>query len=255
MSDHGGRSLTDDDVLAVRPDDPYLRWRLERHPLLALAVDGDHLGYVRRTPKGENWATLVGEDPSCLAALLAHLDNEVGVDGITVPEAAYAHVPESQRGRDPGHWSLWFLDNATPVRPSRAVALDDDDPRIAPLLVHSPSSYIGPDHPDVRRWVGVVEGDRLVSVGAHLVDRGDAAHLVSICTDPSERGRGAAAEVVSGLVRAARSDGCPIVELEMYVANSAGASLYRRLGFVEHGRYFSWLIASGSEPSLVELLA
>ena len=47
--------------------------------------------------------------------------------------------------------------------------------------------------PDVRRWVGVVEGDRLVSVGAHLVDRGDAAHLVSICTDPSERGRGAAA--------------------------------------------------------------
>jgi ribosomal protein S18 acetylase RimI-like enzyme len=164
------------------------------------------------------------------------------VDGVTVPEEAFAALPEHLRSPSPGHWCFWHRGVDDLPSSGDAVLLDDDDPRIAALLEHSESAHVFPGDPRIVRWAGVLEDDELLSVAGQVTERSGAAHLVSVCTAPAARGRGLAAQACAAVMQAAAGAGAPAIVLEMYVANDAGRRTYERLGFVEAGRYRSGLL-------------
>lgn len=237
----------------LRPTDPLVRWMVDPHKddlsiSDTLVADGTNVAWRGRASRpGENWVTGLGEDPARVAALVAGLAETGRVDGVTVPDATFAVLPQALRSPDPGHWCLWTL-------PPQEVAADlgvggdvhvlaPDDPRIGPLLAHSDSAHIFPGDPRIVRWVGVEDGDALVSVAAMLREVSGAAHIVSVCTAPDYRGRGLARVTCASLIRWAVDEGAPMVVLEMYVANEAGRRAYSALGFTEVGRYYSGLLA------------
>ena len=126
--------------------------------------------------------------------------------------------------------------------PVGAVDLALDDPRIAVLLTHSTSAHIYPGDPRIVRWAGMVDGDRLLSVAGQITERTGAAHIVSVCTDPTVRGRGLARHACSRIIESAIGDEVPMIVLEMYAENEAGRRTYSALGFTEVGRYRSGLL-------------
>jgi ribosomal protein S18 acetylase RimI-like enzyme len=231
--------------LQVRPTDPLVRWVVTDEEPPDLIAQGDALAWMGRASRpGENWVTALGDDPAVVASLVEKLDERHQVDGVTVPDNAFALLPDRLRSPDPGHWCLWVLDPADAVLDdSTAVDIDLDDPRIAPLLEHSDSAHIFPGNARLVRWAGVLDGDRLVSVAAQVNEASGAAHLVSVCTDPDYRGRGLARHVCTRIMQLAIDEGAPMLVLEMYVANEAGRRAYAALGFTEVGRYLSGLLA------------
>jgi len=99
-------------------------------------------------------------------------------------------------------------------------------------------------------WSGVEDGGRLVAVAGLTRESSGAVQLVSVCAVPKARGRGLAGQVCAELVQ--RAGDVPKVVLEMYTANAAAASLYRRLGFVEAQRHSSGLIDARRAQKPVE---
>jgi ribosomal protein S18 acetylase RimI-like enzyme len=255
----------------ARPTDSFLRLRVDDRAIGAYAVDGDHVVFLRTGRKsGETWATALGDDPARILALIDSLRGH-GFDGVTVHDEVFAHLPADLRGPDPGHWSLWELVGAPPsaecaladsnsagsgsarAHSVQLTLLASDDPRIDPLLAHSSSAYIYAGDPKINEWRGILDGDRLVAVGAWTTSSSGDAHLVSICTDPEYRGRGLGRAVTAVLASAALEQGVPGVTLEMYAGNEPAARAYRAVGFAERGRYMSALIHGGpSSPDAEE---
>lgn len=232
-------------LLQARPTDPFVQWMVRDLVPDHLVVDGENIAWIwgGRT-SGEVWATALGEDAERAAGLIATLAELTSVDGVTVPDDAFEFLPTHLQSPDPGHWCYWTLDPTdAPAASEVAVDLALDDPRISGLLAHSTSAHVFPGDPEVVRWAGVVDGDRLVSVAGQVTERTGAAHIVSVCTDPMVRGRGLAREVCSRIIHDAIADGSPQIVLEMYAANEAGRRTYSALGFAEVGRYKSGLLS------------
>ena len=234
----------------LRPTDLYVRWVLADEIPSVLIEDGDCLGWIGGAEMaGETWATALGPDARTCARLIERLADGVPVHGVTVPEDAFAFLPPALQSPDHGHWCFWVHDSAlVPIGDSDAIDLVDDDPRIAPLLGHSDSAHIFPGDPRIIRWVGVVEGDQLVSVAAQRAEVTGAAHIVSVCTVPNRRGEGLARRACTRIMQLAAADGAPAIVLEMYVANDSGRRTYEALGFREVGRYRSGLLRGGGKP-------
>lgn len=232
----------------ARPDDPFLRLRMEDPDIGAYAIDGDHVALLRTgRMSGETWVTALGDDPARILALIDQLRPH-GFDGVTVHEHVFEHLPDDIRGPDPGHWALWELTGDHGDVPP-TVCLEPLDPRIDPLLTHSTSAYIRAGDPHVDEWRGIVEGDALVAVGARVGAAHGRAHLVSICTDPDHRGRGLGRAITASLAAEALAAGATGVWLEMYADNAAAARAYRAVGFEARGRYRSALRHGPSSPA------
>lgn len=198
----------------------------------------------RAARPGERWVTGIGEDPAAVVRLVSRIADEHEVDGVTVSEAAFEHLPPRLRTPKPGHWCFWVLDVDAPPADSTGVqGLALDDPRIGPLLAHSDSAHVFPGDPRLVRWSGIEQDGVLVSVAGQVTEASGAAHILSVCTHPEARGQGLARRVCAHIIDAARTDGAPAVVLEMYTANAAGRRTYGALGFRECGRYASGLLA------------
>ena len=232
-------------LAAARPDDPFIRWRVTGDDLVAVEVDGDHVGWLRVAQRtGEVWATTLGNEPARVTAILTALSARMPIEGVTVEESVYSNLPPAFMSPEPRHWSLWTLDPAGAApRSSLAIRLSGDDPRIAPLLNYSDSAHVFPGDERIVRWCGVVQGSKLLSVGAQVISATGAAHLVSICTHPGFRGLGLAREVCNSLITEATADQVPMIFLEMYAGNESGRRLYSALGFSEVGVYRSGRIS------------
>lgn len=251
----------------ARPADPFLRLRMEDPDFGVYAIDGDHVAFLRTgRMSGETWVTALGDDPTRSLALIEELRPH-GFDGVTAHDHVFVQLPEDLRGPDPGHWSLWELTSESSLEcalvradsadstdttahsANRAVRLEPDDPRIDPLLEHSSSAYIHAGDPHVEEWLGIVDGDELIAVGARVGAAHGRAHLVSICTDPAHRGRGLGRALTASLAAEAVASGVTGVWLEMYADNDAAARAYRAVGFEELGRYRSALLYGPSSPA------
>lgn len=236
----------------ARPTDPFLRFNVQDAQVVDYRIDGDHVAFVRPGRReGELWIGALGDDPGRVLRLIDALVDAHPIDGIHVHDDVYERLPGRLTIPDPGHWSMWVAaaDEQVPGLgrwASEAVELQGTDTRIDPLLEHSDSAYIFAGDPSVRRWVGVARDGRLLSVGAESVIAGEIPHLVSICTDPAERGLGMGRAVTASLVSGAFSRGEAQVYLEMYAGNAPAAALYRSVGFREVARYRSgWLPRRG----------
>ena len=232
----------------ARPNDPFLGPRMEDPDIGEFAIDDDHVAFLREGRRtGEVWITALGDDPGRILALIEQLRPH-GFDGVTVHDHVFEQLPDDLRGSDPGHWSLWELTGGIGDVP-RTVRLDPLDPRIDPLLEHSSSSYIRAGDRHVEEWRGIVEGDALLAVGARVGAARGRAHLVSICTHPTRRGRGLGRAITASLAAEALASGATGVWLEMYADNRAAAQAYRSVGFEEVGRYRSALLDGPSPPT------
>jgi ribosomal protein S18 acetylase RimI-like enzyme len=242
--------LTGQSLRRLRPTDEFIRWALADERPDVVLVEGDCVAWVGGAEMpGEVWATALGSDDAICARLIEELAEGQIIDGVTVPEGAFALLPPHLQSPDHGHWCFWVYDPArAPIGRSDAVDLASDDPRIAPLLAHSDSAHIFPGDPRIVRWVGVVEGEQLVSVAAQRTEVTGAAHIVSVCTAPDRRGEGLARRACTRIMELAVEEGAPAIVLEMYVANDAGRRTYEALGFREVGRYRSGLLRGGSKP-------
>lgn len=238
------------DLLAVRPDDPLVRWRVADRldgaasAGVALVTSGRNVAWLGRAARSdERWVTGLGEEPSVVAGLVADISERHEIDGVTVPETAFDVLPAHLRSPAIGHWCLWTR-AATPagLEADGAIALDPADARILPLLAHSASAHVFPGDPSIVAWAGVEVHGELASVAACQRSASGSAHIVSVCTDPRFRGRGLAEHCCSLLMLQAIAEGAPMIDLEMYVANDSGRALYSRLGFEECGRYMSGLL-------------
>ena len=229
------------DLLLARPDDPFIRWRVTGDDLVAVEVDGDHVGWLRVAQQtGEVWATTLGNEPARVTALLTALAARMPINGVTVEESVFGGLPPVFTSPDPGHWCQWTLDPTTVgARESSAQILAPDDHRISDLLAHSDSAHVFPGADGIVRWCGMAQGAELLSVGAQISSASGAAHLVSICTHPSARGAGLAREVCNRLIIEAIADQVPMIILEMYAGNESGRRLYSALGFSAVGMYRS----------------
>lgn len=228
----------------IRPTDLFIRWAFGDTEPPALVADGENLAWLGRASRpGELWITGMGDDPAVVARLVEELAQQHAIDGVTVSEMAFGLLPERLRSPDPGHWCFWVLDPADAVlAPTRAVALELDDPRIAPLLEHSESAHVFPGHPRLVRWAGVSDQGRLAAVAGQIIEPTGAAHVVSVFTDVEYRGQGLARDACMGVIQGAVDDGAPMLILEMYVKNGPGRRLYNSLGFTEVGRFLSGLL-------------
>lgn len=238
----------------VRPDDPLVRWMVAPRGVAGLTGDmvvdrpcvaeGRDVAWLGRAGRvGERWVTGLGEDADAVVRLVRMIAKEHPVDGVTVPEPAFALLPPELTSPDPGHWCYWTLDPADAVLDaSGSVDIALDDPRIAPLLEHSDSAHVFPGNPRIVRWAGVEQDGELLSVAGQVNEPSGAVHLLSVCTRPDARGRGLARRTCSRLVELALREEAAVVVLEMYAANEAGRRAYTSLGFVERGRYASGLL-------------
>lgn len=208
-------------------------------------AEGPNVAWLGRASRpGERWVTGLGEDAATVAQLVEQIAHEHDIDGVTVTEAAFEYLPPALTSPDPGRWCFWTFDPAEAVPPpSSAADLALDDPRIGRLLEHSDSAHVFPGDPRIVRWAGIAVGGELVAVAGQTIEPSGAAHLLSVCTHPDYRGRGLAREVCASIMAAAITDGAPMLVLEMYTANESGRRVYSALGFVEHGRYASGLLA------------
>lgn len=237
------------DLQAARPNDPLLKWRVDAEAITHLRVDGDHVALIEPGLSGpEPWGVVLGQDPARVVALVRALDELRPLAGITVLEGLRAALPDEYVSHDAGGWSLWVLGEGGPqIDCDEAIVIDSGDPRIDEVLEHSTSSYLGAQSPRVVLWSGVEREGHLVAVAGLTREPSGAAQLVSVCTVPQVRGQGLAGQACAHLIQ--RVGSVPAVVLEMYTANAAAASLYRRLGFHEAQRHSSGLIDSRRAPT------
>lgn len=234
----------------ARPDDPLVTWMVSREGFggsdsgTPVVASGRNVAWLGRAARpGERWVTGLGEEPAEVARLVEHLAGEHDIDGVTVPEDAFAHLPEPLQSPDPGRWCFWTLSpDDIGQTSSSAIPLSLDDARIDELLAHSSSAHVFRGDPRIVRWMGIEREGRLAAVAGQVTESSGAAHLVSVCTHPDFRGLGLASEVCAGILTEAVADGAPMLVLEMYTSNQAGRSVYAGLGFTERGRYASGLL-------------
>lgn len=231
----------------IRPTDPFLRWMVGPDSAADLVDRGANVAWLHAgTRPFPGWVTARGEDPIVIADLVSALIARHDVTGYTVPEEAGGQVEARVGGMEPRHWCWWERETAAETVP-QAEVLAHDDPRIEPLLAHSPSAYVLPGNDRIVRWAGVVEEGDLTAVAGAVLERSGVWHLVSVCTRPDRRGAGLAAHACRALIGEAHREGAPALVLEMYSDNESGRRLYQRLGFTEAARFRSCVL----DPSVL----
>jgi ribosomal protein S18 acetylase RimI-like enzyme len=179
--------------------------------------------------------------PAEVGALLADLLPELPPgQRLTVPRGTPVHLPAwvSMEGTD---WDFRWLGKPPPVQPGEdTVENVEDDAAVSELLAaSSPAASALPGDPAVRRWVGIVEQDRLIACAADTSAATGVGHLSSIAVHPDARGRRLGAVVTSALAHQLFDDGCDVVTLGMYADNTHGRRMYDELGFADTHRFTS----------------
>ncbi len=129
----------------------------------------------------------------------------------------------------------------TPVDPRVAVLTPDELPEIEAFYAAAyPGSWFEPRMLETGRYLGLREdGELLCIAGLHVYSPAyKVAALGNVATAPGARGRGLARELCARLCTLLRDDdGVDTVALNVHADNAPAIAAYRRLGFVEAGRY------------------
>ena len=140
-----------------------------------------------------------------------------------------------------------------PVRLSDAFSLQQNCWPGRPLTeVQAHLSRLLKWHEKGRGW-GLVSliRSRIIGFG-QLTLWGRRAEICNLVVSERWRGRGAGTALIRGLLKIAREQGIPEVEIGAAVSNPRALALYRRLGF--HDRY-RMLLDLGNGPELVIYLS
>lgn len=220
--------------------DPFARGSLRRPLVQGWAGGGAVTWLGIDAHEGTAYLSAVG-DPAAVAGLLTELLPELPPrQRVTVPRGTPVHLP-AWVGMEGTDWDFRWLAAPPPVQAGEElVAPEEDESAVEELLeASSPTASAQPGDAAVRRWVGVRDGGALVACAADTSAATGVGHLSSIAVHPSARGRGLGRAVTAALARRLFADGCDLVTLGMYAANSAGRALYDALGFADDHRFTS----------------
>jgi GNAT superfamily N-acetyltransferase len=241
-------------LAAARPSDPYLTWEVVPQQVQRAWGEADALLWLAPSAyHGKPWLTGMGE-PAAVADLARQALAEPTADavvGLSLPPAAFEHLPEDYRPRRLEHWTWWWTRTPPTERvDADVVPLAPEDPRLPALLDQSASVYLRPGDPRAVGWFGLEQGDRLVACLAHERHHPQVPHLASVVVDRTQRRAGFGARLCGSATAALMRQGAPAVSLAMMTANTAAASLYRSLGFTAGDAF-----ASGTIPGRRDLPA
>jgi GNAT superfamily N-acetyltransferase len=119
------------------------------------------------------------------------------------------------------------------------------------LAVHGTGGDPGPDRDMLRRvdrpsvYASALSGADVIAVGRAVADTGWAG-VFGMATLPSQRGRGAAGQVLAALARWAALHGAAQMYLQVERDNAAARRLYERAGLSELCRYHYRISRAGS---------
>lgn len=228
------------ELLLASDHDPYVRGRLYRtdvqgwegHQAVAwrFAYHGEHPPYLM------TWGA-----PTAVALLLEELLPELrhGL-GVNVPRGTGPLLPAWVALDDTTDWDFRWTEAAPEIQPREDEVVEAGDDEVAALLaVASPGANAQPGDERVRRWVGLPGPEGLLACAADTTQVTGVGHLSSIATHPEARGQGLGAAVTAALTRRLLAEGCDVVTLGMYAANTAGRALYDRLGMRDDSRFTS----------------
>ena len=227
-----------DEILAAA------RW----HPFVRLATAGTSKvwGFIRDRrvgqamiwchhrhgqPRWYGWG-----DPAQVVQLLRQLraaGELAEVQRCNLPQTDPALLADLAVG-EPAHWDYLWTRTAPPVLPKQhrliPLTAEQTDEVRALMRRAFPDAYTRPGDPDVRRWYGIREQDRLVACGAD-VSRG-VGYIAGLAVDPQFRGRGLGAALTSAMAARVLAE-FGVASLGVMVDNHRAARLYRRLGFTQ----------------------
>lgn len=241
--------------LAEKSDLPFLLAQLRRDPVrnayaiqdllvwfdaskLWFSGEGAGFSYVLRTghPASAGRTTLVANgDPSSVTEILRH----AAVPAPFVLRESPASLRAAVESVCPGVkvYEEQRMDvtasTFTPKHSGRARSLTvADAPKLAAFFGAPPQAAKG-----FEGWLGgacaffgVLEGERLVSIGSSMVAVPEAWNIVSIETHKDFRGKGYATELVSALVERALRD-TSTVTLTVVKGNEPAIKAYEKVGF------------------------
>jgi GNAT superfamily N-acetyltransferase len=108
-------------------------------------------------------------------------------------------------------------------------------PQMLELVELTHPGPFGPRTHELGEYVGVFEGDRLVSMAGERLQAGALREVSGVCTAPDFQGRGLARRLVAGLVRRQlRRKETPF--LHVMADNVAAIRMYERMGFRRHAQ-------------------
>jgi ribosomal protein S18 acetylase RimI-like enzyme len=98
------------------------------------------------------------------------------------------------------------------------------------LVAQTQPGPFGPRTPELGRYLGVFDGERLVAMAGERMTAGTLVEVSGVCTAPSAQGRGLARRLMLALVREQLARGATPF-LHVMVDNLRAHGLYRRMGF------------------------
>jgi ribosomal protein S18 acetylase RimI-like enzyme len=155
------------------------------------------------------------------------------------PEITHVIVPRGTPVAlgDAIEWNFRAAYAAPPPQPAEdVVAWHEDSDAITGLLSLAYSgSTVWPGDGRARRWAAIHEDGRLVACLADTTTLPGVGHLSSIAVHPATRGRALGPSITAWAMRRLFEDGCDVVGLGVFSANTVGRRMYDRLGFaVDH---------------------
>jgi ribosomal protein S18 acetylase RimI-like enzyme len=207
-------------------------------------------GFAARWKGRVGWLTVDGprqKAADLFCAVLAELPTRPA--GFTLPRGDERLLPAALRADGVDHWDFRWTRSAPPRQEQEqlvSVESSPDDKELAAFLAEaSPSHSVEPGDPKIRRWVSIRDADRqLLAIGADTRRPSTGvAHLASVATRQTARGRGLGAAITAWLTRQIFAEGAGLVTLGMYSDNAVAQRLYTRLGFAPGVRYSSGRLA------------
>ena len=206
------------------------------------ALAGPHRAYAG----GRGLARHYPRDMVPFSAIAEASDRAYADLAVDLPAGTEARLFRPSEEPLPSGWEqldafpmLQMVAVSAPAEPAHDVVLLSaaDAPAMLELVAVAKPGPFGRRTPEMGRYLGLREGDRLIAMAGERMRLPGFVELSAICVHPDARGRGHAATLTRALMRSTLELG-EVPFLHVRPENVAAVRLYERLGFLTRRTLF-----------------